>query len=60
MFLHDNMWYCPLFLSLLLEDIKHIDNFAISFNESLNSVTANEQRDIVITFWDKLNSKVEV
>ena len=50
----------PYFASLLLEDIKHSDNFSISFDESLNSVTANEQMDIVITFWDKLNSKAEV
>ena len=45
----------PYFASLLL-DIKHNDNFSIFFDESLNSLTANEQ----ITFWDKLNSKVEV
>ena len=50
----------PYFASLLLEDIKHSDNFLDSFDESLNSVTANEQMDIIITFWDKLNSKVEV
>ena len=49
----------PYFASLLLEDNKHSDNFSISF-ESLNSVTVNVQMDIVITFWDKLNSKVEV
>ena len=45
---------------MLLEDNKHSDNFSISFEESLNSVTINVQMDIVITFWDKLNSKVEV
>ena len=50
----------PYFASLLLKDIKHSDNFSISFDESLNSVTANEQMDIVIIFWDKLNSEVEV
>ena len=50
----------PYFDSLLLEDIKHSDNFSISFDESLNSVTANEQTDTVIKFWDKLNSKVEI
>ena len=50
----------PYFASLLLEDIKHSDNFSISFDEPLNSVTANKQMDIVITFLDKLNSKVEV
>ena len=50
----------PYFASLLLEDNKHSDNFLISFEESLNSVTVNVQMDIVITFWDKLNSKVEV
>ena len=50
----------PYFASLLLEDVKHSDNFSISFDESLNSGTANEQMDIVITFGDKLNSKVEV
>ena len=50
----------PYFASLLLEDIKHSDNFSISFDESLNSVTVNKQMDIVTTFWDKLNSKVEV
>ena len=50
----------PYFASLLLEDIKHSDNFSISFDESLNSVTANEQMNIVITFWDELNSKVQV
>ena len=50
----------PYFASLLLEDIKHSDNFSISFDESLNSVTANEQTDTVIKFWDKLNSKVEI
>ena len=60
MFLHDNIWYYPYFASLLLEDIKHSDNFSISFDESLNSVTADEQMDIVITFSDKLYFKVEV
>ena len=50
----------PYFASLLLEDTKHSDNFAISSDESLNSVTANEQTDTVIKFWDKLNSKVEI
>ena len=50
----------PYFASLLLEDIKHSDNFAISSDESLNSVTTNEQTDTVIKFWDKLNSKVEI
>ena len=49
----------PYFASLRLEDIKHSDNFSISFDELLNSLTANEQMDIAITFWDKLNSKVE-
>ena len=33
----------PYFASLLLEGIKHSDNFSISFDESLNSVTTNEQ-----------------
>ena len=50
----------PHFASLLLEDFKQSDNFSISFDESLNSVTANEQMDIVVTFWDKLNSNMEV
>ena len=50
----------PCFTSLLLEVIKHNDNFSISFDEPLNSVTANKQMDIVITFLDKLNSEVEV
>ena len=50
----------PCFASLLLEVIKHNDNFSISFDEPLNSVTANKQMDIVITFLDKLNSEVEV
>ena len=38
----------PYFPSLLLKDIKHSDNFSISFGESLNSVTAKEQMDIGI------------
>ena len=50
----------PYFASLLFEDIKHSDNFSISFDESLNGVTANEQTDTAIKFWDKLNSKVEI
>ena len=61
MFLHTITYgIAPYFASLLLEDIKHSDNFSISFDESLKSVTANQQMDIVITFWNKLNSKVEV
>ena len=43
----------PYFASLLLEDIKHGDNFSIYFDESLNSVTTNEQMDVIKTFWDK-------
>ena len=50
----------PYFASLLLEDIKLSESFSISFDDSLNSVTTNEQMDIVVTFWDKVNSKVEV
>ena len=39
------------FASLLIEDIKHNDNFSISFDKSLNSVTGIDQMDSLTKKW---------
>ena len=50
----------PFFEKLLLDEIKLSNFYSVSFDESMNKVTQNEQMDIVITYWNNENNNVEV
>ena len=44
----------PYFLSVLMDEIKLSDYYSVSFDESVNKVTQNEQMEIGIKFWNVL------
>ena len=49
----------PYLFSVLMDEIKFSDYCSISFDESMNKITQNEQMDIDIRFWNKLTNLVE-
>ena len=42
-----------------MDEIKHSDHYAVSFNESMNKVTQDEQVNIRIQFWIELTNLLE-
>lgn len=53
-----NFGLAPYFAARLLNQLKDVDYFVISFDESMNSVIKEEQMDLIIRFWDTQKNKV--
>ena len=47
------------FFPVLMDENKHSDHYAVSFNESMNKVTQDEQINVRIQFWIELTNLLE-
>ena len=56
---YNNMAFFQYFFPVLMDEIKHSDHYAVSFNESTNKVTQDEQVNIRIQFWIELTNLLE-
>ena len=43
-----------------MDEIKHSDHYLVSFYESMNKITQNEQLDISMRFWNELTNLVDM
>ena len=43
-----------------MDENKHSDHYAVSFNESMNKVTQDEQINVRIQFWIELTNLLEI
>ena len=50
----------PYLQSVLMDELKETQMYVVSFDESMNSVTQNEQMDINVRFWHPTKNRVEV
>lgn len=48
----------PHFKKQLLDEVKVCSSFVISFDESLNKVSQNQQMDLVVRFWSREKNEV--
>ena len=48
----------PYFHELLIEKIRAVKNYTVSFDESLNPINQKKQMDMMVKFWDQEMNKV--
>ena len=54
------MAFFHIFFSVSMDEIKHSDHYLVSFYESMNKITQNEQLDISMRFWNELTNLVDM
>ena len=57
---YKHMAFFQYFFPVLMDENKHSDHYAVSFNESMNKVTQDEQINVRIQFWIELTNLLEI
>ena len=50
----------PYFHDLLVDKIRSVTCYSVSFDESMNKISQNEQMDFIIRYWDNDINQVAV
>ena len=48
----------PYFHELLIQKIRAVKYYTLSFDESLNEINQKKQMDMIVRFWDSESNKV--